>query len=457
MSTNHESHVPPMSYTWRSSKAFVLATIAIALYAETFLYGFLVPVLGDMLEYRLNVPPSKIQGVTSSVLAIHGALGVISSPIIGHFSDRFPKRKIPLLLSLGVCIGGTCTVAGARSVPILLLGRVLQSVAGSAVWIIGFATVADTVTPNNMGSAMGLVMSFANSGTISGPAIAGLLYEAVNYWVLWSVPLLVLVVDLVARLLMIESPSKIPSVSSKSNSHPSEATSLLPLLGDQGASSGIRSFWCSLLCNRRILVCLLITFSSVTVSTSLYATLPLYIQHRFEWGPSFAGLLFAGLAVPGILLGPFAGWVRDRVGARYPATIGAVLQALFLGLSGVAGSDLFSWSGAQTGGKEMYSASLVVIGILRPFVSGIAPAELTGKWPFPEILYEHDDNKGILTAAAMRIRQKSAGSSTVEDGVSRVIAMMDVAASLGMMIGPILGGLLNARLGYEYMSLTWSG
>ncbi|KAJ5737062.1 uncharacterized protein N7483_002187 [Penicillium malachiteum] len=436
MSTNHESNGPPMGYTWRSSKAFVLATIAVALYAETFLYGFLVPLLGDMLEHRLNVPPSKTQGVTSTVLAIHGALGVLSGPIIGHFSDRFPKRKVPLLLSLGVCIAGTYTVAAARSVPILLLGRVLQSVAGSAVWIIGFATIADTVSPDNMGSAMGLVMSFANSGTICGPAIAGLLYEAVNYWVLWSVPLLVLILDLVARLLMIGRPSGIPSASSKSNSHASEATRLLPSLGDQEASSGTRSFWCSLLCNGRILMCLLITFSSVTVSTSLYATLPLYIQDRFEWGPSYAGLLFAGLAVPGILMGPFAGWVRDRVGARYPATIGAILQAFFLGLSGIAGTDIFSWSGVKTGGKEMYSASLIAIGIFRPFVSGIAPAE--------------------LTAAAKRI-QKHAVSSGGEDGVSRVIAMMDVAASLGMMIGPIAGGLLNAQLGYEYMSLTWSG
>lgn len=413
-----------------------------------------------MLEHRLNVPPSKTQEVTSSVLAVHGALGVISGPIIGHFNDRFPNRKGSLLLSLGVCIAGTYTVAAARSVSILLLGRVLQSVAGSAVWIIGFATIADTVSPNNTGSAMGLVMSAANSGTISGPAIAGLLYEAVDYWVLWSVPLLVLVVDLVARLLMIESPSEIPSAHSLSNSHASEATSLLPFVGYQRASSGLRRFWCSLLCNGRILICLLITFSSVTVSTSLYATLPLYIQDRFEWGPSHAGLLFAGLAVPGILLSPFAGWVRDRVGARYPAAISAVLHALFLGLSGIAGTDRFSWSGAQTNGKEMYSASLIAIGILRPFLSGIAPAELTSKLPLAQDLvhgHEHDDNKTMLIAAAKSIQEKNAVSSGDQDCVSRVIAMMDVAASLGMMIGPIAGGFLNARLGYENMSLTWSG
>lgn len=62
----------------------------------------------------------------------------------------------------------------------------------------------------------------------------------------------------------------------------------------------------------------------------------------------------------------------------------------------------------------------------------------------------------MLIAAAKRIQAKSTVSSGDQDGVSRVIAMMDVAASLGMMIGPIAGGLLNAKLGYESMSLTWS-
>lgn len=404
-----------------------------------------------MLQFRLRVPPSKTQELTSFVLAIHGALAVIAGPIIGHFSDLSSSRKTPLLLSLGVCIAGTCMVAGARSVPILLLGRVMQSIAGSAVWIIGFATVADTVSPDKMGSAMGLVMSFANSGTISGPAISGLLYEAVDYWVLWSIPLLFLVIDLVARVLMIESSSR--TSSSSSNSHESEASPLLSQ-GNQEVSSGTGSLWRSLLCNGRILICLLITFSSMTVSTSLYATLPLHIQEKFDWGPSSAGLLFAGLAVPGILVGPFAGMVRDTVGARYPAVIGSVLQALFLSISGIAGSDTFSWSDAQNGGKCIYSISVIAIGILRPFVSGIAPAELTGKRPLsPEVL--RVVNELILTAAAKTIREKNTGSFGAKDGVSRVIAMMDVAASLGMMIGPIVGGSLKTLLGYQYMSLTW--
>ncbi|KAJ5184505.1 Major facilitator superfamily domain general substrate transporter [Penicillium cf. griseofulvum] len=240
---------------------------------------------------------------------------------------------------------------------------------------------------------------------------------------------------LVARVLMIEHPSEVSSP--ESNSDALGANTPLLLRRNQEVPSSTGGFWLSLLCNGRILVCLLITCSSMTVSTSLYSTLPSHIQERFEWGPGSAGLLFAGLAVPGILIGPLAGWVRDRVGARYPAVIGSILQALFLSLSGIAGSDSFSWFSAQTSGKRIYSTSVIAIGILRPFVSGIAPAELT------------------VTAAAKTIHEKNPGPLGAEYGVSRVIAMMDVAASLGTMIGPILGGSLKALFGYEYMSLTW--
>jgi MFS family permease len=99
-------------------------------------------------------------------------------------------------------------IAGAHSIPILFIGRVLQGVAASAVWIVGFATIADTVSQDNIGTVMGLTMSFVNLGMIGGPAASGFLLGAAGYWATWLIPLLILTVDLVARLVMIESPLK---------------------------------------------------------------------------------------------------------------------------------------------------------------------------------------------------------------------------------------------------------
>lgn len=40
--------------------------------------------------------------------------------------------------------------------------------------------------------------------------------------------------------------------------------------------------------------------------------------------------------------------------------------------------------------------------------------------------------------------------------LSRVLAMMKTASSIGMIIGPLLGGALRGIFGYDYMSWTWS-
>jgi hypothetical protein len=51
MSTDHARHVMPMGYNWRSSKAFVLGTISIALFAG------LSPLLGFV--YQTLIPNQK--------------------------------------------------------------------------------------------------------------------------------------------------------------------------------------------------------------------------------------------------------------------------------------------------------------------------------------------------------------------------------------------------------------
>jgi MFS family permease len=40
--------------------------------------------------------------------------------------------------------------------------------------------------------------------------------------------------------------------------------------------------------------------------------------------------------------------------------------------------------------------------------------------------------------------------------MSRVFSLDDVAASLGTVLGPIIGGSLKEYMGYTYMCWTWS-
>jgi predicted MFS family arabinose efflux permease len=83
--------------------------------SEKLLYGFLVPILKDMLESRLRLPPSYTQTVTTAMLTSHGLCALLSAPIIAHFADKAANRKHLLLTSLVGCVVGTLLVAGAPS------------------------------------------------------------------------------------------------------------------------------------------------------------------------------------------------------------------------------------------------------------------------------------------------------------------------------------------------------
>ncbi|KAJ5525112.1 hypothetical protein N7494_011762, partial [Penicillium frequentans] len=413
------------SCNWRSSKWFVYAIVVIALFAETFLYGFIVPILGYMITERLHIDPSQVQQLTSTTLALHGFVSVVSGPIIGHFADKIESRKIPLLFSLSGCITGTLMVASTHSIWIMLIGRVMQGIAESVVWIVGLATITDVVDDSQTGMAMGMLMSFVNAGMLAGPLVSGFLLEAVGYRAMWAVPLSIIAIDLVARLVMVEPPSKYKPEDNVEDID-------LTLSQSQPLAS---NFYKVMLHDGRVITILLVGTASTIVSTSFHATLPLYVHETFGWGPSTTGMLFACLVLPILFMGPIAGRITDRVGVQVPASASLVLQAGLLGLVGFVGNDRFPWASTQSGGKAVYMGSLVAIGALRPFMSAIGPVELSA------IVKEYQD--------------RSPGIFGPRGGSSRVFSMVEVSACLGMMLGPIIGGVLKRLVGYTCMNLTF--
>ncbi|CAG8242091.1 unnamed protein product [Penicillium salamii] len=425
-------------FSWRSSKWFVLSTIAIALFAETFLYGFLVPILPYMLRVRLHANQAELQELTSLVLAIHGIVSVFSGPIIGHFADKTSSRRLPLLLSLGACIVGTGMVACSTSLAVLFAGRVMQGIAGSSVWIVGLATVADTVGRNDMGKVEGIMMSFLYTGMIGGPFISGLLLEYAGYWLTWSLPLFLLGLDFIARLLMIETRVVETFVRGQETTSKTAQDSR-PLLASSTTSQACTAegnFWLIVLCDARVLTALFVSVSTTTIGTSFHATLPIYVQEAFGWGSGKCGSLFACLIMPTLVFSPLAGWLRDRFGVLYPAMGSAVFQAAMLGLLGLAGTDFLPWTTPEASGGVLMTVCILAIGAARPFTMNVGPVE--------------------LSTIVKAYQERFPGIFGPEGGMSRVFSLDDVAASLGTVLGPLIGGFLKKNLGFAYMCWTWS-
>lgn len=443
-----------------------------------------------MLEDRLQVDPSHTQPLTSAILAIHGAVAIVTGPIIGHFADQSPNRKTPLLYSLSGCLVGTVLVACAPSLWMLFLGRVSQGISGSAIWIVGLATIADAVGEEHMGKIMGVVNSFVTSGVILGPMVSGLLLQAVGYWGTWAPPLVVLGLDMIARLMMIENPQKFKSAPSSSgasiatnpNEDISENRALLAednaatVTGYQSTSSTIPeqakndidlstspAFYRAMLTNGRVVTALLISTTSSSVMTSFDATLPLHVRDVFGWGPSTTGMMFFCLEIPCVFIGPLSGWLRDRVGIRIPATLGLVALVPLLWLLGVPGDEHFPWASADTRGLPIYIACMFGIGAVSPFLSGVGTLELTGEFPYhispPPFLFLlsaiHRPLTDCATAVVKEHVEKNPNVFGLHGGYSRAYSVSDVATAVAMMLGPIVSGSLHQAIGYYYMNLIF--
>lgn len=333
-----------------------------------------------MLEERMHQDPKQTQRLTSISLALHGLVSAFGGPLIGHLADKAPNRKGPFLIALVGCIIGTFMVACTTDVGMFFGGRVLQGISGSGAWIVGLATAADTVGPERIGTTMGFLMAFVNAAMVTGPMVSGLILEMAGYWFTWSVPVVILVIDIVARLLMVEKKGNEDATKSLADADESD-----PLLessreeenGEDDTTTPTANFWRTMLSNSRVMTALLIGVWGPTLNTSFNATLPLHVLDIFGWGPSRVGLMFSLLALPGLPISPVAGYLRDRIGTRTPATIALALQGMFLVLLGFAGNKQFGWSSVAGRGQALYIFCCIVFGTLRPFVSGIGPVELT--------------------------------------------------------------------------------
>ena len=64
---------------FRSSKAFVILVVSIAVFTDSFLYGLIVPILPFMLAQRCGVPEQEIQKWDSILLGTYGAAVLVGS------------------------------------------------------------------------------------------------------------------------------------------------------------------------------------------------------------------------------------------------------------------------------------------------------------------------------------------------------------------------------------------
>lgn len=229
--------------------------------------------------------------------------------------------------------------------------------------------------------------------------MAGAIFDLAGYWTAWTSAFGASVICLVLQSLMLVQPQdtddEVKSVAAQANvgEDLSEASPLLvsSSVPDLSEMSGqlksaiskrdLQLYTC-LLTNRRYIGGVLSSICYAIVSVSFDTTLPIHVGEAFQWGSLQTGILFAILQGPNAFFSIPVKWLKDRVGSRYPTSVGFLGLAGLLWLAGTPGDDRFPWANLGYRGPMIYVAAIAAMGIFMTLLNGTGMTESASKQPF---------------------------------------------------------------------------
>lgn len=456
---NMDSSKAPWGVKWRSNTGFIVATVAIGLFTDLFLYGLIVPILPFMLQERVNIPDDKVQKYTSGLLAAYAGASVCFSLPAGWVADRTNARRTPFLTGLAALLAATILLGVGQSVAALVIARILQGTSAAIVWTVGLAMVLDTVGPENLGKVIGSIFSFISIGELLAPVLGGVLYDKTGYGGVFGVSAGILAVDFIMRLLVVEKKVAarygVSDASANPRDHGSrsdgagaedgdaDADEETALLGNKeedefkipdGQNKIVRSLpilYC--LSNPRVLVALLLSFVQASTLAMFDATIPTEASSLLGFSSLESGLLFIALDIPYLLLGPVAGWAVDKYGTKPAAVLGfgylvPTLVLLRLPTAGVVHGE--------KGTTILWCAMLALTGIGMAIIGSPSIVEAS------DVVQKYDKaNKGFFG----------------ENGpYAQLYGFQSLTFSAGLTLGPVLSGGLRDSIGYGNMNAVFA-
>ena len=136
--------------------------------------------LVNMLGYGIIIPIlysySKKFGLTDFqnglLFASFSLCQFISTPIIGRMSDKYGRRPMLLISIIGTALS-FFIMAFAPNFLFLFLARALDGLTAGNIPV-AFAVISDSTKPEERAKAFGMISAAFNFGFIFGPAVAGL-------------------------------------------------------------------------------------------------------------------------------------------------------------------------------------------------------------------------------------------------------------------------------------------
>jgi MFS family permease len=362
-------------------------------YKRRILYFVMVLIFTDTLLYGTIVPlipvytqQLHVNSVMMGVLFAAYSLGLLIFSIpLGMVAERYGYRKVFLAGMAGLTLA-TALYGFANSPEVLFLCRLIQGIAAAASWTAGLAMVA-LLFPDKQGEKLGLVMAAMGLGTILGPPVGGILFHYLGYREMF----MTLAAFCFSLLLML----------------------CIAKFGHLAAGNKQNkkfTIW-----QVRDNLSLVWLGAVVIISSSSFGMLeillPNYLDGRFGLGSLQIGMVFGLMGFVNAFSDAGVGFLSDRYGYRLFVYWGLWASALCLPFLALAPNPI------------ILTLVLALVGITLGAV-------LTPSQP---LMYHIVATDPVLWRSG---------------GAGLVYGIFNTCFSLGLMIGPPLGGLLDKYFGF---------
>jgi DHA1 family tetracycline resistance protein-like MFS transporter len=288
--------------------------------------GIIIPVLPKLVE-------SMTDGNTARAAEIYGLFGTAwglmqfaFAPILGALSDRYGRRPVLLISTLGLGLD-YILMAIAPNLVWLFIGRVISGIT-AASFSTANAYIADVTPSDRRASAFGLVGAAFGVGFVLGPAIGGILGDIGPRLPFWLAAVLSLANAAYGYFVLPESLPREHRMGFRwGRANPVGSLRLLAahpqLLGLAG-----------------------VAFLYHLAHVVLPAVAVLYTSYRYGWDGKTMGLTLAAVGVASGVVQ--AGLIRptiDRLGERHTLIIGLLFGTAGFAIYGLATTTAGFWAG----------------------------------------------------------------------------------------------------------------
>lgn len=332
-------------------KWLALLTVSIGTYMST-LIASIVNISFPRLTKVFNTDASVVMWVSVAYLLVSVSLVFI----FGKMGDIFGRKKI-YTIGFAIFTVGLILCALSQSVIQLIMARVVQAVGASMTVALSTAIVTAVFPSEERGKALGIQGATVSAGLLSGPVLGGVLVDLLDWQAIFYVPIPIALVGMIMAIVCLKEQKA--SVSKWRFDWwgaviMSLGLACLLLFFNFGGKNGFGEPLAVIFgISAAVLIILFVFIERKTTQpildlklfrNRLFSTgsisliimfiamsanmflMPFYLIEGLGFPASRAGFIYAAVPITTLVIGPFSGWLSDKIGYRLLCTAGMALM-----------------------------------------------------------------------------------------------------------------------------------